>query len=78
MQGAIDQMEAIKKTQAEMTSKPLIAQTIADCDRKSFERVFKDAVGHAPPIEHQGCNQLLATMNKAISEGRLAVHSNNR
>ncbi len=76
MQGAIDQMKAIKNSQAEMTSKPLIAQTKTDFDRKSLERVFKDAVGHAPPIEHQGCNQLLATMNKAISEGRLEVHSN--
>ena len=59
-----------------MSSKPLIVQTIADSDRKSLERVFKDTVGHAPPIEHQGCNQLLATMNKPISEGRLEVHSN--
>ena len=61
MQGAIDQMKAIKKTQAEISSKPLIAQTIADSDSKSLERVTR-ATNRAPrlqptPGHHEQGNQ---------------------
>ena len=66
-------MKKLKNTQAEMAYKPSIAQTICDSDRRTPEQIFKDIVGHAPPIEHQGCNQLIVTMNKAVSEGRASL-----